>query len=118
MQGGSKMVESVLIEAGAPTPAVPQQQEAMSCKHRSPLFAGPGGELYLRKLLRHILPAALYRTWEIFAEHQAQGNECFLSLTQLAPLAGCSLRTIQKGMAPLQAMELFLATNGKQSISR
>ena len=102
------MAEAVLGEAVASTLTVPPQQEAMPCKYGYPLFAGPGGERYLKKLLRHILPAALYRIWEIFVEHQAQGNECFLSLMQLAILAGRSLRTIQRGVASLQARGLLV----------
>ncbi len=89
----------------------PQEQENTSdtlSPYRYAEFTGPGGERYLKKLLRQILPMALYRTWEIFADHQARGNECYLSVTQLAALAGRSLRTMQKNMASLQARHLLV----------
>src|SRR6185312_17502938 len=73
-----------------------------------PEFTCPGGERYLKKLLRQILPGALYRTWEIFTDHQAKGNECYLSIPQLATLAGRSLRTMQKNVASLQAKHLLV----------
>lgn len=77
-------------------------------KYFYPEFAGPGGERYLKKLLRQVLPMALYRTWEIFADHQAKGNDCYLSIPQLAVLAGRSLRTMQKNLAVLQARQLLV----------
>src|SRR6266851_6913168 len=62
-------------------------------KYRYPEFAGWSGERYLKKLLRQILPTALYRTWEIFADHQAQGGDCYLGVTRLAEIAGRTTRT-------------------------
>lgn len=79
-----------------------------SCKYLYAEFAGWTGERYLKKLLRQILPMALYRTWEIFAEHQAHGNECYLGISQLAALAGRTLRTMQKNLAVLQARQLMI----------
>jgi hypothetical protein len=73
-----------------------------------PEFAGPGGEHHLKKLLRQILPMALYRTWEIFVEHQARGNDCYLSVPQLAVLAGRCLRTMQKNVATLATKGLLV----------
>jgi hypothetical protein len=64
-------------------------------KYRYPEFAGWVGERYLKKILRQILPMALYRTWEIFVEHQANGNECYLGVSQLAAIAGRTSRTMQ-----------------------
>ena len=55
-----------------------------------PEFTCSGGQRYLKKLLRQILPMALYRTWEIFADYQKRGNECYLGISQLAMLAGRS----------------------------
>jgi hypothetical protein len=51
---------------------------------------------------------ALYRTWEIFVEHQARGNDCYLSVPQLAVLAGRCLRTVQKNVASLAARGLLV----------
>ena len=73
-----------------------------------PEFAEGNGERYLKKLLRQILPTALYRTWEICADHQAKGNDCYLSIPQLAVLAGRSLRTMQKNIASFQTKQLLV----------
>lgn len=70
-------------------------------------FAGWAGERYLKKVLRQIFPMALYRTWEIFIEYQARGNDCYLSVPQLATLAGRTLRTMQKDLATLGARQLL-----------
>src|SRR5258708_27172606 len=50
---------------------------------------------------------ALYRTWEIFVEHQANGNECYLGVSQLAAIAGRTSRTMQKNLAELEAKHLM-----------
>src|SRR5258707_998600 len=77
-------------------------------KYRYPEFAGWNGERYLKKLLRQILPMALYRTWEIFADHQAQGNDCYLGVTRLAEIAGRATRTMEKNLASLCAKQLLV----------
>ncbi len=71
-------------------------------------FAGWIGERYVKKLLRQILPMALYRTWEIFVEHQANGNDCYLGVPQLAAIAGRTSRTMQKNLAELGAKQLMV----------
>ncbi|HEU5381848.1 MAG TPA: hypothetical protein VFV38_41030 [Ktedonobacteraceae bacterium] len=71
-------------------------------------FAGGSGERYLKKLLRQILPMALYRTWEIFADHQAPDNDCFLGVARLAEIAGRATRTIEKNLAELCAKHLLI----------
>ncbi len=58
------------------TPETTAEAEGLPNKYCYPEFAGWNGERYVKKLLRQILPMALYRTWEIFAEHQAIGNAC------------------------------------------
>ena len=77
-------------------------------KYRYPEFAGWSGERYLKKLLRQILPGALYRTWEIFVDHQAQGNDCYLGVTHLAEIAGRNTRTMEKNLAALCAKHLLV----------
>src|SRR5258708_27416924 len=83
------------------TPDAPQ-------KYHYPEFAGWSGERFLKKLLRQILPGALYRTWEIFADHQAQGNDCYLGVTHLAEIAGRNTRTMEKNLASLCAKHLLI----------
>ncbi len=73
-----------------------------------PEFAGWSGERYLKKLLRQILPMALYRTWEIFIDHQPQGGECYLGVTRLADIAGRTTRTMEKNLATLCARHLLV----------
>jgi hypothetical protein len=51
---------------------------------------------------------ALYRTWEIFADHQAQGNDCYLGITRLAEIAGRATRTMEKNLASLCAKQLLI----------
>ena len=100
-------------------PAHQPAQEARSCANALadyPEFRAPGGSRYLKKLLRQILPMALYRTWEIFTDHQARGNDCFLNVVQLAALAGRSLRTIQKNIASLQAKHLLVERVERKSL--
>ncbi|HEU5376969.1 MAG TPA: hypothetical protein VFV38_16185 [Ktedonobacteraceae bacterium] len=77
-------------------------------KYWYPEFAGWHGERYLKKLLRQILPMALYRTWEIFADHQAQGSDCYLGITRLAEIAGRATRTMEKNLASLCAKQLLV----------
>src|SRR5258708_28267079 len=77
-------------------------------KYLYPEFAGWVGERSLKKILRQILPMALYRTWEIFVEHQANGNECYLGVPQLAAIAGRTSRTMQKNLAELEAKQLLI----------
>ena len=89
---------------------------AAACSY--PEFDGPGGKQYLRKLLRQILPMALYRTWEICADHQAKGQDCYLSLPHLATLAGRSLRTMQKNLASLHARGLLVERAERKIIRR
>jgi hypothetical protein len=76
-------------------------------KYRYPEFAGWVGERYLKKVLRQILPMALYRTWEILVEHQANGSDCYMGISQLATIAGRTSRTMQKNLAELQAKQLL-----------
>ncbi len=97
----------VVLECTAEQHAQEGEPFALSA-YRYAEFTGPGGERYLKKLLRQILPMALYRTWEIFTDHQARGNDCYLSISQLAALAGRSLRTMQKDLASLQAKALLV----------
>src|SRR5579883_1429747 len=73
-----------------------------------PEFRGPGGARYLKKVLRQILPMALYRTWEIFIDHQPRGGECYLGVTRLAEIAGRSARTMEKNLATLCARHLLV----------
>lgn len=77
-------------------------------KYCYPEFAGWNGERYLKKLLRQILPMALYRTWEIFADHQALGSDCYLGVTRLAEIAGRTTRTMEKNLASLCAKQLLV----------
>ncbi len=77
-------------------------------KYRYPEFAGWSGERYLKKLLRQILPLSLYRTWEIFVDHQAQGNACYLGVIRLAEMAGRNTRTVEKNLASLCAKDLLV----------
>jgi hypothetical protein len=93
-----------------PTEAQGTTETALSLpnKYSYPEFAGWNGERYLKKLLRQILPMALYRTWEIFTDHQAVGNACYLSVPRLAEIAGRSTRTIEKNLASLCAKHLLV----------
>jgi hypothetical protein len=50
----------------------------------------------------------LYRTWEIFADHQAQGSDCYLGVTRLAEIAGRTIRTMEKNLASLCAKQLLV----------
>lgn len=77
-------------------------------KYGYPEFAGWSGERYLKKLLRQILPMALYRTWEIFIDHQPQGSECYLGVTRLADIAGRTTRTMEKNLATLCSRHLLV----------
>jgi len=77
-------------------------------KYSYPEFAGWQGERYLKKLLRQILPMALYRTWEICADHQAPGNDCYVGITYLAEVAGRAMRTMEKNLAALCARRLLV----------
>jgi hypothetical protein len=72
-----------------------------------PEFAGLRGERYLHKLLRQILPLALYRTWEIFTEHQAPDQPCYMGLMSLADMAQRAPRTLQKNLDTLCARGLL-----------
>lgn len=93
-----------------------ERQEAVTAERQQELpnaygyegFAGWAGERYLKRVLRQILPLALYRTWEIFVEYQGRGNDCYLSVPQLARLAGRTLRTMQKDLATLAARHLLV----------
>lgn len=95
----------------ATMPTQTPEADAIQHQHNKfiyPEFAGWAGERYLKKLLRQILPMALYRTWEIFVEHQANGNECYLGVSQLAAIAGRTSRTMQKNLAELEARQLLI----------
>lgn len=96
----------VLDRAVAPEP--PTATTSLFPQYCFPEFTGSGGERALKKVLRQILPAALYRTWEICAEHQARGSVCYLGLVRLATVAGRSIRTMQRDLAALQARGLLL----------
>ena len=90
------------------TQGTTEEASGLPNKYRYPEFAGWSGERYLKKLLRQILPMALYRTWEIFADHQAIGNECYLGVTHLAEIAGRTTRTMEKNLASLCAKQLLV----------
>ncbi|HEY1348069.1 MAG TPA: hypothetical protein VGF67_00415 [Ktedonobacteraceae bacterium] len=81
-----------------------------------PEFAGLRGERYLHKLLRQILPLALYRTWEIFTEHQAPDQPCYMGLMSLADLAQRAPRTLQKNLDTLCARGLLTQRAERQLI--
>ncbi len=99
-------VATVLAEA----PEAGEEEAGYKGDHKYlyPEFAGWVGERYLKKLLRQILPMALYRMWEIFVEHQANGNDCYLGVSQLAAIAGRTSRTMQKNLAELGAKQLVI----------
>lgn len=98
------------------TTLLEERQEAVTAERQQELpnaygyeeFAGWAGERYVKRVLRQILPLALYRTWEIFVEYQGRGNDCYLSVPQLARLAGRTLRTMQKDLATLAARHLLV----------
>ncbi|HEU5374833.1 MAG TPA: hypothetical protein VFV38_05300, partial [Ktedonobacteraceae bacterium] len=109
-------------EAPIPTDrtADAQGQDAPQEDHpfRYPEFAGWSGERYLKKLLRQILPMALYRTWEICVEHQARGQDCYVGVAQLASLAGRTVRTLQKNLAELGAKRLLVERAERKVVRR
>ncbi|HEU5380342.1 MAG TPA: hypothetical protein VFV38_33370, partial [Ktedonobacteraceae bacterium] len=70
------------------------------------------------KLLRQILPMALYRTWEICVEHQARGQDCYVGVAQLASLAGRTVRTLQKNLAELGAKRLLVERAERKVVRR
>src|SRR5205807_3369446 len=49
-----------------------------------------------------------YRTWEIFADHQAPGNDCFLSIGSVAEISERVERTIRLNLHELQARKLLV----------
>src|SRR5260370_36114767 len=51
---------------------------------------------------------ALYRNWEIFVDHQAIGNECYLGIAHLAAIAGRAMRTMEKNLAALSVKQLLV----------
>lgn len=79
-----------------------------SHKYLYPEFAGFAGERLLKSILHKILPMALYRTWEIFADHQAPGNDCFLSIGSVAEISERVERTIRLNLHELQARKLLV----------
>src|SRR5258708_35713994 len=105
--GRCGMTATATIPALAPNGRADAAGQLGDTKYLYPEFAGWVGERYLKKILRQILPMALYRTWEIFVEHQANGNECYLGVPQLAAIAGRTSRTMQKNLAELEAKHLM-----------
>jgi hypothetical protein len=97
-----------LVALSKETQGTTEEASSLPNKYCYPEFAGWNGERYLKKLLRQILPMALYRTWEIFADHQAIGNECYLGVTHLAEIAGRTTRTMEKNLASLCAKQLMV----------
>lgn len=84
-----------------------REQQGLPNKFCYPEFAGFMGEKHLKKILRRILPMALYRTWEIFVDNQAYDNDCFMSVDNLADLAERAPKTIQANLAELAARKLL-----------
>jgi hypothetical protein len=83
------------------------EQQNLPNKFGYPEFAGFVGEKHLKKILRRILPLALYRTWEILVDNQAYDNDCFMSVDNLADLAERAPKTIQANLAELAARKLL-----------
>lgn len=102
------MTAMTTISALSPNTETDDAMHQGKTKYLYPEFTGWAGERYLKKILRQILPMALYRTWEIFVEHQANGNECYLGVPQLAAIAGRTSRTMQKNLAQLEAKQLMI----------
>jgi hypothetical protein len=73
-----------------------------------PEFAGFAGENRVRKLVRCILPLALYRTWEIFIEEQGYGNDCYLGMSKMMELSRRGERTVQRNLASLISKGLLV----------
>src|SRR5581483_9912200 len=104
---GRRREMETLVALSKETQGTTEEASSLPNKYCYPEFAGWNGERYLKKLLRQILPMALYRTWEIFADHQAIGNECYLGVTRLAEIAGRTTRTMEKNLASLCAKHLL-----------
>src|SRR5690349_7916276 len=83
------------------------EAQALPNKFIYPEFAGFKGEKLMRRLLKAILPLALFRTWETFEEEHAYDNDCFLSLTTVARDLRRSQRTIDRNIATLIARGLL-----------
>ena len=84
-----------------------QEGEQHPNKYLHAEFAGYEGERRLKAILHKILSLALYRTWEILAEHQAPGNDCFLGVRSLAQITQRCDRTIRLNLHELQARGLL-----------
>ncbi len=81
-----------------------------------PEFAGFSGEKLLKEILHLILPIALYRTWEIFADNQAYGNECYMSVARAAAKLGRAEKTIQANLSELAAKNLLELYTGRKMV--
>src|SRR5258707_10554777 len=91
------MANAAMLEQVAPETEAP----GLPNKFTYPEFAGFAGEKRLKTILRKLLPIALYRTWEIFVDHQAYDNDCFLSVERLAEIAERAPKTIRQNLVEL-----------------
>src|SRR5215469_8571190 len=76
-------------------------------KYKYAIFDGYTGEDYLKELVREILPAALYRTWEIAVGFQAPANACYVGVSRIAERAKRGIRQIQKDRREMELRELL-----------
>src|SRR5437763_1948348 len=76
-------------------------------KYKYEIFDGYAGEEYLKGLVREILPAALYRTWEIAVRFQAPSNACYVGVGKIAEKAKRGERQIQKDRREMELRELL-----------
>src|SRR5216110_2578778 len=85
-----------------------QKDQSRPNKFKYPEFEGINGERLLRMTLRKIIPMALKETWEVLAtEHQAPGNDAYLSIVKLADARQRTDRKIRLDLAELEARQLL-----------
>lgn len=99
------MTSTAVLEQ--PTVTSIEEVSALPNKFMYPEFAGFRGEQLMHDICQVMLPAALFRTWQIFERKHAYDNDCFLAVTMVAKAARRTLRTIERNLATLASRGLM-----------
>src|SRR5207237_103726 len=81
-----------------------------------PEFAGNAGYTRLKRILRKILPLALFRTWEAIIEYQKDHNSAYVGVPSIAAATGRSERKIYMDLQELVRRGYLKITPVKQII--
>ena len=89
-----------------------QEQIPVPNKYKYDAFVGFAGERLLKSILRKILPLALYETWQVLVENQAQNNDAFLGITKLAEYRQRTDRKVRMDLDELEGRRLLIMRTG------